>query len=516
MAWRANPPLENEDDESSDLQNISIDLSDAGSAVQASFGGWRDISDPYEVERGQDRNSLRQWIEKHQGRIRRLIEELKGPLQRWIGEQREALQRLPEKRVSWLASAADAEAGKVRDLTSIAPENVNTVEDAVRAAYWSENSRASWSTVLREFLDEHPIYSIAAILLFIALSAQKLEPWLFGWGDIPDLDHGRTALVIAYFLILIFPLHGRILAILGSFSSWLPVAWRLTSVTAAIYLMSRDGWRGDFTRWVMQFSDGASMEIKRACRSADILLVHALRFFVAFEFVWLIFSLLRILTYKVGPKEPDDAVFSSRLILELLGLALLSQVASDSSRHDKPVEGFRPYLASSERREILEGLDRVARIAGGRWKRSLRVGDHLADSAVAMIGDGVAVSAGKWKVVAATGGERLPEMKQAFATALCDAAYGNWERLAAEVSSKELLRRRVLRSVRHVLALCTILGSVYLVLLDPFSWLGKSANPAVNSFLLMFAAIVSVTIDPTIVERLGNAAKISGHFSSKK
>ncbi|MFJ6899447.1 hypothetical protein [Streptomyces hokutonensis] len=433
-----------------------------------------------------------------------------------MGEQREALQRLPEKRVSWLASAADAEAGKVRDLTSIAPESVKAVEDAVRAAYWSENSRASWSTVLREFLDEHPVYSIAAILLFMALSAQKLGPWLFGWGDIPDLGGSNTAVIIVYSLALVFPVHGRILAILGSVSSRLPVAWRLTSVTAAIYLMSWGGWRGDFRRWVMQFQGGSSKEIRYACQSADLLLVHILRFFVVFEFVWLTFSLLRVLTYKVGPKEPDDAVFSSRILLELLDLALLSQVASDSSRQSQPAEGFRPYLASSERREILESLDRVARIAGGRWKRSLRVGDRLVDSAVAVIGDGVAVSAGKWKVVAATGGERLPEMKQAFATALCDAAYGNWERLATEVSSKELLRRRVLRSVRHALALCTMLGVVYLVLLDPFSWLGKSANPAVNSFLLMFAAIVSITIDPTIVERLGNAAKVSGHFSSKK
>lgn len=494
MVRGANPPLDGEGDESAASQDFPVDLSGAGMATQQSFGGWRE-------------SSVSRWV---------ALGRNLGTFRRWIEDQREAIQRLPEKRVAWLTAAADAEARKVTSLEDIDPESIKTVEDAVRGAYWSDNSRASWSTVLREFLYEHPVYSIAAILLFIGLSAQKLGPWLFDWEDFPGLSSGVPVAIATYSLLLIFLMHGRILAILRLIGSWLPVVWRLAVTSAAIYLISWGGWRGSFTRWMIRFRVGNSKDVRSAFQYADLLLVHVLKFFVVFELVWLIFSLLTVLTYKVGPKEPDDAVFSSRIVLELLSLAYLAQVASGKSRRGQSGEGFRPYVASGERREILESLDRIARIAGGRWKRSLRVGDQMVDSAVAAIGDGIAVSAGRWKAVAATGGDRLPEMRKAFAVALSDAAQGNWERLATEVSSKDLLRRRVLRFMRHLLALCIMLGTAYLVLLDPFSWFGKATNPAVNSFILMFAAILSITIDPTIVERLGSAAKVSGHFSSKK
>jgi hypothetical protein len=444
------------------------------------------------------------------GKIRR-------SLTRWLEEQKEAIELLPEKRVTRLEAAADKEAQEVAKLQCIDSESIPVVESAVRAAYWSNNSQASWSTVIREFSVEHPIYSLTASFIAFILSVKNLGPWLFGWEEMPGTPIGMAAVPLAIeSLIPMFLIHGRILAIFRLINPWLPTAWRLISISGSIFLISWPGWRDDFNRLIVNLGGGPSKDAGDVYKYADAILIHGLKFFVFFVTLRLIMASLRALTYRVGPREPDDAVFSSRMILELLNLARLSQEAADGPIGGVSREGFRPYVASQERRQILQSLDRFGRIAGGRWRKSLRVGDHTADAAVVGIGDGIAASAEKWKAVAATGGERLPEIKQVFSTALVDAARGNWELLATEVSHKELLRRRALKIARHWLALFIMLGSAYLVLLDPFSWSDKSTNPAINSLILIFAAVLSVTIDPTIVERLGNAAKVAGNFSSKK
>ncbi|MEV5078770.1 hypothetical protein AB0K74_08065 [Streptomyces sp. NPDC056159] len=430
-----------------------------------------------------------------------------------LKELSQAIRELPEKRLENLRESAEAHARQVWLLDGIERDDIPIVEDAICSAYWSDNSRASWSTIFEDVTDEHPVFFGALTLLSL---------FIFMWIFFPIVVHEEDfkgfpkqgGLAIGALLVATLVIHGRILAILGLVNSKLFDAWRLIAAISALYFVIQDGWRHSAVDWVTKQGDYVPKYFHVVLKHADVCILYALKGFAALVLIGVVVGFLDDLRYKVGPKEPDDAVTSARILLDLLDLATLSQKAVRQGNNQD--EGLRIYLTSPVRLEILRHLERVAQTAEGRWKRSLQVGDEISDGAIANIGDGIAAAARKWKAVAATGGGKLADMNEAFVAALIDAAKGNWELLATETPEKEPLRRKVFRATRHVSALAIMSGTTCVVLFDPFSWFGKPLSPAVSSFVLMFAAIVSVSIDPTIVERLGNASKINGAFGSRK
>ncbi|MFE2567473.1 hypothetical protein [Streptomyces mirabilis] len=433
----------------------------------------------------------------------------------WFDEKKEAMRGLPEKRAERLRQDARIHAFRINELKVLEPEDSDVTMEVVRAAHWTDNSRASWSLVVRDLMDDHPslFFPVAFALFMVSLNATL--PYLYSRDDFETIG-GRGMAASAIFLTVLLLIHGRILAVLRRMNANLPQFWRISVAGGGIALLVEGSWLAVLREQALRQKPYVSRSVYRVLEHADLCAAYALKWFLTCVLVAFAFSAGGSLLHRIGPKEPAHAVATSRLILELMNLALWSQAALDRLLMNPPSEGLRPYVASDERESIIRSLDLIARMAEGRWKRSLKVGDSISDSAVAALSEGIAASARKWKAVAATGGERLDEMNEAFARALVDASKGNWELLASEVSSRELLRRRLLRMVRRLFALAVMLVSASMVLVDPFNLLGKDSNPAIGSLLLTFAAILSVSIDPTIVERLGNASKMASNFSSKK
>lgn len=433
----------------------------------------------------------------------------------WITEKKEAVRGLPEKRAERLKLDARVYASRVNELRALDPEDTELVAEAIRAAHWTENSRSSWSLVVRDLMDDHPSLFFPVGFALFMTSLSLTLPYLYQKEDLETLG-GRGMIAASILLVALLVVHGRILAVLRRVNSKIPQFWRVVILGGGVTSLVKDDWLATLREQALRQKQHVSRGAYRILEHADLCVAYALKWFLACVLVAFTFSVGASVLHRIGPKEPTRAVETSKMLLELMNLALWSQAALGGPDVESPSEGLRPYVASDERVNIIRSLDRIARMSEGRWRRSLKIGDAISDSAVAALGAGIAASARKWKTVAAAEGSRLDEMNEAFAHALAHAVKGNWELLASEVSGGELLRRRLLRAARRLLALLVMLGSTFMILVDPFGLIGKGGNPAVSSLLLTFAAILSVSIDPTIVERLGNASKVVSNFSTKK
>ncbi|MFJ3809576.1 hypothetical protein ACIPWE_24905 [Streptomyces sp. NPDC090073] len=433
----------------------------------------------------------------------------------WFHEKKEAVRGLPKARAERLQQGANLHAQRICELRSLEPEDAKTTVEAIRAAHWTENARASWSLVLTDLIGDHPSLVLPVGFVCMLASVIFTAPYMFRQADL-DIIGGDGVLAIFAVLILLLLVNGVILSILRRVSPKIPQFWRLTVVTVGVLFLVDQRWRAGLREQVLRQAQHPSQKVHKVLMHADLIATYALRWFLICLVIVLIFSAVGSVLNRIGPKQPARAVITSRMMLELSNLALWSQAALDSASAAPSSDGLRPYVASAERIDMIRSLDRIARMAEGRWKRSLRVGDPSADSAVAALGEGIAASARKWKAVAAKGGSQLVEMNESFTQALVDAAKGDWELLASTVSGRELLRRRMLRALRRLLALMVMLSSALVVLIDPFGLMGKGSNPALDSLLLTFGAILTISIDPTVVERLGNASKIASTFSAKK
>ncbi|MFF1376784.1 hypothetical protein [Streptomyces sp. NPDC058308] len=447
-------------------------------------------------------------------------ESVRQVIRMWLSAQRRGIKNLPRQRSEQLALLSRIQSAKVSRLKALSEEESEIVTEAIRAAHWSDNSRASWSSILDDFSEDHPVLVFPiAFAVFLLLPMVLFEGSLNRFQEFEKVG-GPSILFAGLLLVLALLVHGRMIFVIRSFApKWVQV-WRLFVLSVGFTLTALDEWRDFIKSYVISYQESLSILPESVFTYFGFSADFALNWFITFVFIAFNFSAGSSLLRRVGPKEPAHAVATAKVLLELLELATYAQAAIEGPEEgvDRDTEGIRPYVSSDERKEVIESLERVARLAEGRWQRSLRVGDPVADSAVASLGAGVAASARKWKEVAAVGGDRLVEMNEAFTGALVHAAQGNWILLAAEASGKELLRRRILRVVRHVLALSVMVATTYFVVVDPFALWGKgaAASPAVSSLILTIAAILSVMIDPTIIDRLSNASKVSTHFSAKK
>ncbi|MFJ3200592.1 hypothetical protein [Streptomyces sp. NPDC086989] len=430
----------------------------------------------------------------------------------WYGERIAAFEALTERRTEQLGAHADARARGVDALEDLSPEDAAAVRRAVRSAHWSTRSRASWAMVVDEIRYTYPGFVLPALFVTCALPMWIIWPWVFAISDFTGFP-ATGVITIGLLCALLLFVHRLALAAARRIAPWAEALWRLVAAACAVGLTLRQEWRPWILEWATTPQSAyQDLPLDNAAH-ADVCTLYALKAF-AVVVVWrLVTSAAGAVPSRMGPREPAGALASSLILLELFDLALLARSAAAQSAPEGE-EGFRPYLASPDRLRILGGLERLAALAEGRWKRSLRTGDGAADAAVFALCDGVAAAARAWKAKAASG-EGLDEMSHAFTLGLVDAAHGNWGNLAIEVSEKELTRRRVARGLRQVTGILFILGSAWAILADPLSWFGKSPNPAVETFLFLLVGLVATTIDPTLVDRFGNAAKLSGHFGAR-
>ncbi|MGW3227288.1 hypothetical protein [Kitasatospora sp. NPDC001095] len=244
----------------------------------------------------------------------------------------------------------------------------------------------------------------------------------------------------------------------------------------------------------------------------------------SFAVLLLIFEISLPLRRVTIELEDSKAIACAVVIDSLLEIALLLEAATRPkppaltfifSGEEIP-PAFQPYIASDQRAKVVEKLESLARYLEGPWERRLRPKDPAGGAEIRRVADGIAASVRSWKPTAAIGGEKLGEMRDAFSEGLVDAVNGRWLELTREISAREALGKRVLRSVRRAAAISVFSSAVLLVFLQPFSWTHSLANPAAALPLMLCATVLAGFLDPTIFERAGAAVKLSNDVLSKR
>lgn len=452
----------------------------------------------------------------------------------WARAQRREISQLPQKRIEILARKANARAAEVDRLARIPIERRLQVRLKVKSAYWSVNSQASWIGAFSDFADKNP--EVISAIGFIISGAVILPPVLLIFSSInPNTFKGGDFLTLVACGISWALLNDLISTILKQRGpKWLIHAWRLTTLTLAISALAWDGWRASTESRLQDtgLQHHTILFISLRGIHLGIVAILVIKLVALSSSLTMLGRMASALAFKAGPRESAQAVASSKLVLELLQIAILAEKATfigseifDIARSfaEPPSgslelsHGFRTYVASKERKEIIDHLEQFARIADGHWRRSLKTGDHLADAAVTTLCDGISTAARRWKGVAATATRsQLDEMREAYATALVDACSGNWSKLAVEVSARELIGRRILAWTRHLLAFVIMASSVILMAVQPGKWPATAKNPLIESIILAFAGAVCLSIDPSLGERVGNAGRLMGQFTSKR
>jgi hypothetical protein len=162
---------------------------------------------------------------------------------------------------------------------------------------------------------------------------------------------------------------------------------------------------------------------------------------------------------------------------------------------------------------MIKSLERVAAIASGRWKRALRTGDRSADMAVEEMADGIAAAARRWKIAVARGGGELEDVRLAFVDALVKATSDRWSELPANVTAKQLIRRKLAKIARRCAAAGVFVSGVICVTSKPLGW---DPSSTVGTITVLAGAVVAVGIDPSLPEVISNASKLTQLVPSKK
>ncbi|MEU2309578.1 hypothetical protein [Streptomyces misionensis] len=442
---------------------------------------------------------------------------LQGKAIPWIKQHVEAVKKLPQTRRELLVSRADEAANRVFRIEKLSFDEKMRVRRHVRAAYWSINANASWRRAIEEFAEEHLLASILMLFLLAAISYPLNS--LF-----PSLDHSSDATRYALIISLGLPmyLYSRVRDAIARMNERMGVAFRFASAIFVIALTVVTGLRG---RALAELNDIGLYEFKWrfiSMQNVDVASVASFvldTFAAMFALSFLGSCLNFLIPRRLGPVEGGDVIACSHLLIAVCDLVLLSDravrvqgQAADQSQGD----GLRPYMASGVRTAIIGQLELIARHAEVSWRRSLRTHDHAADAALNAIAEGIASAARRWKTVASTGGPTaILGLQEAFTKALLDAVAGDWSALAAEVSPSERLGRKAIRVLRRILAISFFACVAILVATKPVSWM-VNHNPVFDSLALLSAGLIALSIDPSIGELTGNAAKLVGSFGDKK
>ncbi|MEW2157066.1 hypothetical protein AB0950_17460 [Streptomyces sp. NPDC007189] len=442
---------------------------------------------------------------------------LQGKVIPWIKQHVEAAKNLPQARGELLASRADAAADKVFRIEKLSVAEKAQVRRHVRAAYWSVNANASWKETIEMFLAEHLLASVLMLFILAALSFPIDSLW-------PNLDRSSSATRIALMVSLglsIF-LYSKARNFLARMHAWMGAAFRLASAVFVLTLTVATDLRG---RMLAKLNDFGVYEFKWrfiSMQNVDVASVASfasITFTALFALTFIVNCLNFFIPRRMGPMEGSDVVACSHLLIALCDLVLLSDravraqgEAADQAQGD----GLRPYMASSVRTAMVRQLELIARLSEGSWRRALKTRDRAADVALNGIAEGIASAARRWKTVASTAGPTaILDLQEAFTQALLDAVAGNWSALAVEVSPSERLGRKAIRLLRRFLAIAFFACVAMLVATKPAGWM-VNHNPVFDSIALLSAGLIALSIDPSIGELTGNAAKFVGSFEGKK
>ncbi|MEU1418643.1 hypothetical protein [Kitasatospora sp. NPDC005751] len=461
---------------------------------------------------------INSWMRTHPGAPRPA--NMRSLAKEWISEEISEIRSLRQKRIALLEDSSENRANLINLVPEIPEEHQERVYSAVYSAHWSVNSQGSWTAAFADLTDRRPWLLIPVFGILIGVPIWVANDYFFGWGA--SFKGGESLITIGAILALSIT-YRRVVSISSKIHPRAGDVWRIIALTGFAYVGSY--------QYVKSITPGPISETWQRNISAHLsglgssqaahCIQYSCRYMTAIISLYFIVTFFEWLTFRAGPKEAPGVVASARIILALLDLAVATQRSSDNprlfmgstARDWNRTPGLRPYIASPARKEAIAALDAIASISTGSWRRSLKTGDTSADARLREISTGISVAAERWKSVVSVGGARVPEMKEAFALALAHACLGQWELLAAEVSTRELFRRKLVRAVRRIAAVSVICGSILLVTVKP-TWANYPSNSAVDALILGLAGMVCLGIDPSIGEKVASGTKVLSGFGS--
>lgn len=401
--------------------------------------------------------------------------------------------RLRHDQESWAAAKLRAEL--TQSVHGITDGEAEVVADAVTRAHWSanrQNGPADWGTI--------PVFLVATV----AIAAN--------WNNIfnsVDFDNYPFLgyLVLAFGVLAIFAASNTVISTTYRAPTLIALPVRALALAAVIFLALWEGWRSSVLE-IFGKIKSADNGFQNVLTRADVPAFYAVRIFAIILVYGITLRAVAWIASQIGPREPKNVVASAHLLLEIQMLVIVSQRLIDNEHEDETQQGFRQYLVRTERKELIRCLDRIARLAEGSWRRSLKVHDRIADEASGRLAAGIAEAARRWKPAAAIGGRRLEDMHKSFVSGLVAASQENWDALATDVSEREFLARRLLRLARHIVAAAILVGAIFVIAVRPFEWLQRSTPGALDSLLFVAALVLSLTIDPAITDRLTRAIRL--------
>lgn len=450
-----------------------------------------------------------------------------NPLRSKISNLISTVKELPSKRVTTLNEGADRKASVVQALTTLTPAEQPRVSRAIKWAHRKAHSQESWWKTLTEFISEHP-YTLTTLIPLAWLSLYLFMPPFVGTQDLQYATPADLVLTAATYLVytrtIIFFAY-----LLRKANRHISEIFRITSLLLAFYPLVSESARSSLLEQLKSagfYEIDLSLISTRGVRDSETLLL-TIKFIALVGAFALIIRAMQFLVPRIGPKASNTEVACAKVLLTLLELALWSEMAAEKRRSQIEYSGaasateseikkdFSPYATSIERENLLLGLEALARLVQGEWRRSMKTGDRIGDATVSVTAEGIAVAARRWKTIASVGGERTSDLREALALALLAAVDDRWTDMAAEISGSQLLSSRIVRYLRRGSAILVFTSTVVMVATKPFPWM-SGQDPIFDSLAVACGAATALAIDPSIGDKFANAMKLASSFSVKK
>ncbi|WP_406125045.1 hypothetical protein [Streptomyces sp. NBC_00989] len=506
----------------------------------------------------QQRQGWRHAEEPEPPRIRETLSEIGRDVRTiYYPQSKEALRELwadfrkgvaawPQGRLRELWLLGELRAMELGRLTDLDEATRDRTAPHVAAAARSQEMRSSWSRALSRLSFDFPALHFGLVVLYTITIGLGIFRWV---GDGAPAAFLGTLFTVTAVLFCICLIVVRFVTFLFGFLFG-PAANLLTklllSVGCAGLGRSPDWWQDPLDRWKQQ-PDIASWE-RNGTSVADFKLdgsiVNALGILAALYGCVVLYRLIITAAQVFGPREPRRDLACAVMLDRFLDIALALQPPADNSQElaeqqeppssrapgtadDEEDEtdddstftdagtGLRPYIASAERRLLVRELEELAEFVEGRWRRAIRTDDHTGDVEANRVADGIAARIRHWKPVAAMGGPELEDMRKAFTVAVVNIADEDWRIMAADVSSRDLLSRRLIRWTRRLAATIVLLGTWAVLTTKPFAWVTTADETGMAPVLYVLAIAVATTLDPAAHDRVIGAIRQAGELKSK-
>jgi uncharacterized membrane protein (DUF485 family) len=392
---------------------------------------------------------------------------------------------------------------------------------AARTAYVRENRTDTFEA----FRNEHPIFRWILNLSLFFIVYFVVGWWAFSqpFEKVPLTDRTNASFGAAATLVILYLGTRRLIGRREGYSGRIKVAAAVFGMVCLLTATS-DWWVSQLLRITAlpSIQDWHFGDRPIASMAGSAMLESTVTALVRMTLIYLFFEFGRA-AVLAGQTARSQEYASATLLNSVLEIAAqLEETVANFSRQSESSASQESTLSYSylwlpEREKLIRLLEKTARFVESYWGHNNRSVDYSVNAEIQRVADGIAAALRRWKPTAAVGGtENLQQMSSAFAIAVTNCADGEWTLLASEVSSREVLGKRVMKSIRRIIALSVLIAAILVTLLRPFDWTQGLKDPAVGTFFMLAAAFIAGLFDPTIYDRMAPATKLGSDLLAKR